>query len=93
MGMATHRDEKWHGADEVPECCGWYECRAVDDRWNGETRFRAFGCGEWWIPLGRGGGSDGWLSSTIGLYEWKEPAYDVMGPPPDIKKVANAEAK
>lgn len=39
----------------------------------------------WWIPLGKGDGSDGWLSSSMGLYRWRGPAHDVTLPPPNAK--------
>jgi hypothetical protein len=51
---------------------------AVDDRWAGEFRYRAWGNGVWWIPL-----PDGWLSSCDGIYRWAGPFADVNGPAPD----------
>jgi len=57
---------------------GWYECIAVDDRWNGEIRYRAWGNASWWIPL-----KDGWISSKMGIYRYRGPVADVNGPAPD----------
>lgn len=68
----------WHGEFEEPSEKGWYECFAVDDRWKGEMRYRAWGNGTWWIPL-----PDGWLSSPLGIYRWRGPVADVNGPAPD----------
>jgi hypothetical protein len=64
-------------ADRYPFEPGWYECWAIDDRWDGEMRYRAWGRGTWWIPL-----PDGWLSSGM-VYEWRGPVADVNGPAPD----------
>jgi hypothetical protein len=72
----------WHSADEPPAERGWYEVRALDDRWQGESRYRAWGCGDWWIPLGDRTGDDGWMSGPTEGYEWRGPAFDVMGPSP-----------
>lgn len=63
---------------ETPTAPGWYECWAVDDRWCGEMRYRAWGNGLWWTPL-----PDGWLSSRDGIYYWRGPVADVNGPAPD----------
>lgn len=63
--------------DVPPTRDGWYLCRAVDSRWGGETRYRAWGNGSWWIPL-----KDGWLSSNMGIYQWIGPVADVRGPAP-----------
>lgn len=57
---------------------GWYLCNAVDDRWNGELCYRAWGNGQWWTPF-----SDGWVSSRMGIYQWVGPVADVNGPAPD----------
>lgn len=57
---------------------GWYLCNAVDDRWDGELRYRAWGHGQWWTPF-----SDGWISSRMGIYQWVGPVADVNGPAPD----------
>ena len=57
---------------------GWYECWALDDRWGGEMRYRAWGNGYWWIPL-----VDGWITSPMGIYRWRGPVADVNGPAPD----------
>jgi hypothetical protein len=57
---------------------GWYICKPIDDRWDGETRYRAWGNGCWWIPL-----KDGWLSSKMGIYKWIGPVADINGPAPD----------
>lgn len=65
-------------ADTSPTEKGWYLVRATDGRWNGETRYRAWGNGFWWIPL-----RDGWISSNDGLYEWQGPVADINGPAPD----------
>lgn len=75
----------WNSSYRKPSKRGWYECKARDNRWNGGTRWRAWGRGMWWIPLGKGDGSDGWLSSPMGLYKWRGPARDIMLPPPDFK--------
>jgi hypothetical protein len=83
----------WNPAGTVPPERGWYECRSTDDRWDGGTRYRSYGRGMWWIPLGDGTGDDGWLSSPPDLYEWRGPAYDVMGPPPKTdRQMADAYA-
>jgi hypothetical protein len=76
--MATPDADGWHDANEAPTERGWYECLATDDRWGGETAYRAWGCGTWWTPL-----KDGWLSAPMGLYRWRGPVADVMGPAPD----------
>jgi len=68
----------WHEATETPTETGWYECLAIDDRWNGEMRYRAWGNGYWWTPL-----TDGWLSGRDGVYRWRGPVADVNGPAPD----------
>lgn len=57
---------------------GWYECIATDDRWDGETRYRAWDGVRWLIPL-----KDGWFSAFMGIYKWKGPVADVNGPAPD----------
>jgi hypothetical protein len=75
--MSGTRDT-FQSADLAPFEPGWYECLATDDRWQGETRYRAWGQGRWWIPL-----VDGWLSSPMGLYRWRGPVADVHGPAPD----------
>ena len=67
-----------HEATETPKLPGWYLCRAVDDRWNDEFRFRAWCSDTWWIPL-----PDGWLQSCAGIYKWAGPFADVNGPAPD----------
>lgn len=72
----------WNPADQPPTKRGWYEVRATDDRWSGGTRYRSWGCGDWWIPLGDGTGDQGWMSGPAGGYEWRGPAFDVMGPIP-----------
>lgn len=75
---------QWMDANVEPPSRGWYECRALDDRWDGETRFRAWGQGMWWIPLGGGDAEAGWISSPMGLYEWRGPAHDIDSPMPEI---------
>lgn len=67
-----------HKATETPTLPGWYLCQAVDDRWNGEFRYRAWGNGFWWIPL-----RNSWLSSRDDIYNWDGPFADVHGPAPD----------
>jgi hypothetical protein len=67
-----------HPPTERPTETGWYECWAIDDRWNGEMAYRAFGNGLWWTPL-----KDGWLSAPDGTYHWRGPVADVNGPAPD----------
>ena len=62
-----------------PEESGWYFVHAVDDRFEGEFRFRAWGNDSWWIPLG-----DGWLSSPMGLYRWIGPVADVCEDEPKM---------
>lgn len=85
-GSAKRRNpRRWRSSYEKPTRRGWYECRARDDRWKGKTQWRAWGRGMWWIPLGRGDGSDGWLSSPMGIYRWRGPAHDLMGPPPNFR--------
>ena len=79
------RTRRWRSSYEKPTRRGWYECKARDDRWNGQTQWRAWGRGMWWIPLGKGDGSDGWLSSPMRIYQWRGPAHDVMGPPPNAR--------
>lgn len=74
---------RWRSSYTKPRRRGWYECRARDGRWDGKTRFRAFGRGSWWIPLGKDDGGGGWLSSPMGLYQWRGPSYDIFGPAPD----------
>ncbi len=69
---------RWQNSEKRPRIAGWYECVAIDDRWNGEMRYRAWGAGTWWIPL-----KDGWLTSKVGLYRWRGPVADVHGPAPD----------
>ena len=73
--MATLR---WHPNTHRPTKKGWYECKAIDDRWDGETRYRGWGHGQWWIPL-----PDGWLGSEHNLYHWRGPVADIDGPAPD----------
>lgn len=68
----------WQNENILPTKPGWYECLAVDDRWKGQTRYRAYGNGSWWIPL-----DDGWLSQNPGIYKWRGPVADVNGPAPD----------
>ena len=63
---------------EMPKETGWYLVHAVDGRFDGETKYRAWGNGSWWIPL-----QDGWLSSPIGISRWIGPVADVNGPAPD----------
>jgi hypothetical protein len=76
-------DEPWHLAIDLPETPGWYEVRALDDRWNGGIRWRAWGKGRWWIPLGaKQDGSDGWLEGPHEGYEWRGPAVSLDGPIP-----------
>lgn len=75
-------DDRWHSIEEVPTATGWYECKAADDRWKGETRYRGFSSrdGQWWIPL-----SDGWLgwqATSPGEYYWRGPVADINGPSP-----------
>jgi hypothetical protein len=77
MGKISPQDN-WHDAKEEPLERGWYEVVAVDGRFEGERRYRAWGNGMWWIPL-----KDGWLSSPPNLYRWRGPVADVMGPAPD----------
>src|ERR1041385_7563390 len=74
---------RWRSSYEKPRRRGWYETRARDGRWNGETRWRAWGRGMWWIPLGGPNAEGGWLSSPMGLYQWRGPAHDIMKPPPN----------
>lgn len=78
----------FRGEWDEPTEAGWYECLAVDDRWGGEMRYRAWGNGSWWTPL-----RDGWLSSRMGLYRWRGPVADVNGPAPDGTDVAELETK
>lgn len=61
-----------------PEAPGWYECWATDDRWDGEMQYRAWNHGCWWTPL-----PDGWITGPRGMYRWRGPVADVMGPAPD----------
>lgn len=68
----------WHDENESPGEDGWYLVDAIDGRFDGEYRYRAWGNGSWWIPL-----NDGWISSPMGLYRWKGPVADVDGPAPD----------
>lgn len=75
-------NRRWQSSYRKPPRKGWYECRALDDRWNGETRWRAWGNGMWWIPLGGANAEGGWLSSPMGLYQWRGPRRDVMQPAP-----------
>ena len=85
-GSATKkRTRRWNSSYRKPSRRGWYECKARDGRWGGMTKWRAWGRGMWWIPLGKGDGSDGWLSSPMGIYQWRGPAHDLMGPPPNVK--------
>lgn len=67
----------WNSSYRRPSRKGWYECRARDGRWGGKTRYRAWGQGQWWIPL-----ADGWLSSPMGLYQWRGPRIDIDKPEP-----------
>ncbi|MGB2832951.1 MAG: hypothetical protein WBC07_08340 [Methylotenera sp.] len=73
-----NRETVIHTFDETPTKAGWYECWAIDDRWNGEMRYRAWGNGAWWIPLDKG-----WLGSPNGIYRWRGPVADVEGQAPD----------
>ena len=68
----------WHDEHEEPVEIGWYLVDAVDGRFNGKHKYRAWGNGSWWIPA-----YDGWVSSSIGLYRWKGPVADIDGPAPD----------
>ena len=65
-------DHVWNSEHTEPTEAGWYLCDAVDGRWDGQFKYRAWGNGSWWIPL-----VDGWLSSPMGLYRWTGPAYDI----------------
>lgn len=79
-----YADDGWNDEWTEPTEKGWYLVDAVDGRWNGEVRYRAWGEGSWWIPL-----PDGWMSSPMGLYRWVGPAYDVFGPSPSGDNPAN----
>lgn len=68
----------WQDQDQEPTEAGWYECLAVDDRWDGKMAYRAWGNGSWCIPL-----EDSWLSMYTGVYKWRGPVADVDGPAPD----------
>lgn len=70
--------DDWRDATETPPGPGWYEVIAVDGRFDGDSRYRAWGNDMWWIPL-----VDGWLSVPDGLYRWRGPVADVNGPAPD----------
>ncbi len=71
-------DLPWHEPDETPPERGWYEVAAIDDRWEWETRYRGWGNGLWCPPL-----PDGWISGPVGVYRWRGPVADIMGPAPD----------
>jgi hypothetical protein len=74
----TNCSSAWHDEHEDPTEKGWYLVDAVDGRFDGERKYRAWGNGSWWIPL-----ADGWLSSPMGLYRWQGPVADIDGPAPD----------
>lgn len=59
---------RWNSSYKKPPRKGWYECKSRDGRWGGRTEWRAWGNGLWWIPL-----KGGWLSSPLGLYQWRGP--------------------
>ncbi len=69
---------RWKSANKTPRITGWYECMAVDDRWGGKIRYRAWGAGIWWTPI-----QDGWITSGAGIYRWRGPVAEVNGPAPD----------
>lgn len=71
-------DIVWHDENQEPTEKGWYLVDAVDGRFNGQFKYRAWGNGSWWIPL-----ADGWLSSPMGIYKWHGPVADINGPAPD----------
>lgn len=68
---------QFNNPEQIPTETGWYLCKA-GDRWNGETRYRAYGNGSWWIPL-----SDGWIQGPAEIYQWHGPVADINGPAPD----------
>lgn len=76
--LAIKNEVDIHSFNETPTEAGWYECWAIDDRWNGQMRYRAWGNGWWWIPLDKG-----WLGSPNNIYRWRGPVADVEGPAPD----------
>jgi hypothetical protein len=41
----------WHNENESPTEKGWYLVDAVDGRFEGEHKYRAWGNGSWWVPL------------------------------------------
>lgn len=74
--------KRWNSSYRKPPKRGWYECKARDDRWDGGTEWRAWGQGSWWIPLGGPNAEGGWMSSPMGLYQWRGPAVDINKPKP-----------
>jgi hypothetical protein len=66
---------RWRSSYTHPARKGWYEVRAMDDRWGGETRWRAWGNGQWWTQLAGGG----WMGLVewAGQYQWRGPCIDI----------------
>jgi len=75
-------NRRWKSSYQKPTRRGWYECKARDGRWEGVTSWRAWGNGSWWIPLGGRNAEGGWMSSPMGIYQWRGPAYAINKPQP-----------
>jgi len=73
---------RWFDEDDPPINDGWYAIQRKD----GSLCLRAWGNGEWWIPL-----HDGWLSGLPPGFRWMGPVepmeWDTPGtqpaPPPE----------
>lgn len=87
------KTRRWRSSYSKPSKRGWYEVRARDGRFGDEVTFRAWGQGMWWIPLGGPNAEGGWLSSPMGLYRWRGPAHDIMGPMPSESRSHKAAAQ
>ena len=67
---------------------GWYVVTAPHLK---EPMVRAFGKdGQWWIPLGRGDGMDGWMTAPEG-YKWFGPIADVDATQPFLSATSAAQ--
>lgn len=66
---------RWQSSYTHPARRGWYEVRATDDRWDGQTRWRAWGCGQWWTQLAGGG----WIGKPEweGQCQWRGPRQSI----------------
>lgn len=86
---------RWHSAKTHPPRKGWYEVKPTDDSWNGETRWRAWGNGQWWMQI-----KGGWISSFNGdgqprMFQWRGARKDIgldYGELPSLESAEKAPA-